>query len=185
MNEQFLINEAKKGRLYLGADLVDETKIEFVPLLRRAIDQAEKNDHDIEIFIDSLGGDGYACLDIFHLVEYAKRRGITVKTIVPAMAASSASVIAVAGTIGHRYIGPYAEQLVHYGQFGGVVVTTPEQLKRDSDRWDRWCRSSKHIYEEYCHIPDLDEKMNDDHFWIDAEHCIKWGLADEYLNEWM
>ena len=137
----------------------------------------------LTFYISSNGGDGYLCLDIIALFELAKKNGITVRTVVTSHALSAGSMLAVAGTAGERYIANGAEHLPHYGQFDGGRKTTPLQLDRNYEHSKRWNKYMVEHYSKYAEIPDLEEKLKDDDLWIPANKCIKWKLADKYLDE--
>lgn len=142
-----------------------------------------KRDASITVYINSPGGSGPLVMHLVGLFEVAKRHNITVRTVVTDMAYSCGSILAVAGSEGERYINRTAEHLVHYGQFDGWRKTTPLQIERGSERWKRWTKTLLGHYEKYAKIPDLAEHMKDDDFFIPADKCIKWGLADKYMEE--
>lgn len=142
-----------------------------------------KRDASITVYINSPGGSGPLVMHLVGLFELAKRNNIIVRTVVTDMAYSAGSMLAVAGSKGERFINRTAEHLVHYGQFDGFRKTTPLQIERGADRWKRWTKTMVNHYKAYATIPDLEEKIKDDHFWIPSSKCIKWGLADKYMEE--
>lgn len=172
------------SRFYIFGKFDTKLRDNIVAPLNKKIEELSSvKDPTISLYIDSPGGDGFICLQLIDLVELAKRRGITVRTIVSSHALSAGSMLAVTGSTGHRYIGQNAEHLVHYGQFGGQRTSTPLQLDRESARWKRWSKSLLEHYQKYTTIPNIPEVMNDDNYWIAADKCIKWGLADKYTDE--
>lgn len=172
------------NRFYILGEFNDSLRDGLiVPLTKKINDLSRVREASIEIYINSNGGDGYLCMHLVELLELAKRRGITVKTIVPAIALSSGSILAVAGSVGHRYISRSAEHLVHYGQFDGYRKQTPLQIDRGTARWKRWTKTILNHYQKYAAVPDLEEHIKDDDFWIPADKCIKWGLADKFMEE--
>jgi ATP-dependent protease ClpP protease subunit len=92
-------------------------------------------------------------------------------------------MLAIAGTIGERYIGKYAEHLAHYGSFGGYRNHTPLQTDRQYEHDKRWANTMIAHYNTYSSIPGIRSKLKDDGFYITAEDAIKWGLADKYTDE--
>lgn len=155
----------------------------IVPLTKKINELGEKKQSAIEIYIGSHGGDGYVLVHLIELVEMAKRKGIIVKTIVTSHAFSSGSMLAVAGTKGERYISKMAEHIVHYGVIGTGYDHTPLQIERQSGYKKRWFNTIRSHYEKYCNIPDLENLMKDDNLSIPANKCLKWGLADKYMDE--
>lgn len=167
----FHIGEFDEGMMVsLIPDLVSEIKA-----------QSRLRDGEITLYISSPGGDGYMLKHIIELVEIAKRDGVVVRTVVPAMAYSAGSMLAVAGTPGERYIGKDAEHMVHYG-YMQTGEATPTQTQRVG-AWKNtgWKLVEAH-YNKYCDIPDLSEHLKDDLFFVPARKCIKWKLADKYMN---
>lgn len=137
----------------------------------------------IEIHINSRGGDAALCMHILSLVELAKAKGIKVRTIVMDRAYSAGSVIAVAGTAGERYISQNAEYCLHYGTHPGWDEHTPLQTERNAEHKKRFFAKLKGVYERYCKIPNLEEQLKDDSFFVTAAEGIKWNLADKYVEE--
>lgn len=172
------------NRFYIAGDFNTDMESAVVPALRKAIDnQANLKDGMVELWIASDGGLAYVLVQIVELVEYAKRKGVKVRTIVASHASSCGSMLAVSGTKGERYISRYAEHYVHYGQFDGYRKTTPLQVERHADRWRRWTVVIADHYRKYAHIPDLETKLADDDLWVPAGDAILWGMADKYMEE--
>jgi ATP-dependent protease ClpP protease subunit len=171
------------NRFYLLGEFGDEMKWSIiVPLTKKIEDLKKVKDASLEIYISSHGGDGYLVTHIIELLEIAKRNDIKVKTIVTSHAFSAGSMLAVVGTKGERYISRMAEHLVHYGSIG-TGERTPAQIERSTDYKKRWFKLMVAHYKKYSNIPDLEEHIKDDLFFIPADKCIKWGLADKYMEE--
>lgn len=172
------------NRFYIGGEFNDAMEIGVIPALRAEIEnQAPKRDGAIDLHIASNGGSAWVLIQIVELVELAKRKGIKVRTIVTSHAYSCGSMLAVTGTEGERYISRYAEHLIHYGSFDRYTKTTPLQIDRNAEKSKRWTRSTIDHYRRYANVPDLEDKMRDDDFWVPAEQCIEWGLADKYTED--
>jgi ATP-dependent protease ClpP protease subunit len=174
------------NRFYIGD--FDESLSGIESELRDEIDRqarwSSKGGGLIELYIGSYGGDAHLMFRIVELVELAKRKGVTVRTIVWSHAYSAGSVLAVAGTKGERYIARTAEHLPHYGTFGGYRIKTPQQIDRTSEQYRRWTGHLLAHYKKHANIPDLEEHLKDDMFFIPADKAIEWGLADKYTDEW-
>jgi len=185
--ERFVLTDrvfADENRFYVLGEFDEDLENGLVWALTKKIEELKsKKDASIDVYINSYGGDAYLCLHLVELFEIAKRNDITVRTIVPAVALSAGSMLAVAGTKGERYIAKNAEHLVHYGQFDGSRKTTPLQIDRTSERWKRWTKTLIRHYQTYAEIPDLEEHLKDDDFWIESGKCIKWKLADKYMSD--
>lgn len=173
-----------ENRFYISGGFNDDMEEGVVSHLRKEIDkQADLKDGLIEFYISSHGGNAFLLIQIVELAELAKRKGVKVRTIVTSHAYSCGSLLAVAGTKGERYISRYADHLAHYGQFDGYRKSTPLQIERDAAQFRRWTKTILDHYKRYCSIPDIEEHLKDDSFWIPADNAIKWGLADKYVEE--
>ena len=167
---------------FLISDFDDELEDIIIPLTREIQNQSEKNGGSINIIINSYGGYVHTAVTIVELMEMAKAQGVLVRTIVPAAAMSAGSYVAIAGTKGERYIGKIAEHLVHHGQISSLE-TTFKQIDRFTAWKERSFKYGLAHYRKYCNIPDLETQLMDDGFFVTAKECIKWGLADKYLEK--
>ncbi|HKW92246.1 MAG TPA: ATP-dependent Clp protease proteolytic subunit [Methylomirabilota bacterium] len=79
--------------------------------------EAEDPRRDIELYINSPGGDTSAGLAIYDTMQYVKS---DVRTLCVGMAASAAAVLLAAGAPGKRYALPHARVMIHqpWGQVG-------------------------------------------------------------------
>lgn len=172
-----------ENNVFVISDFDDEMESILVPLTNAVSEQSKAKEGRIDLWISSYGGFSHILMHMVELVETAKRSGVTVRTIVPSVAFSAGSMLAVTGTPGERYIARHAEHLVHYGQVGAVNETTPVQV----ERWKAWKeRGFKYTithYDKYSSIPDLRAHLMDDGFFIDAKRCIQWGLADKFTEK--
>lgn len=154
----------------------------IVPLTQEIKKQVELKDGRIDLYINSCGGYVHLVNHMTELVEIAKAAGVTVRTIVPDIAFSAGSMLAITGTPGERYIGKRAEHLVHYGQIMSFE-TTEEQIDRFTAHKKRAFKANLDHYNKYCSIPNLDQKILDDGYFLTAKECIKYGLADKYMEK--
>lgn len=154
----------------------------LMPLTKEIESQNEKKDGRIDLYINSAGGYLHLANHLIELVERAKRNGIVVRTIVPDMAFSAGSMLAITGSPGERYIGKRAEHLIHYGQIMSFE-TTPEQIRRFTAWKERKMKANLAHYNHYSNIPDLDKHILDDGFFVTAQQAIKWGMADKYMDK--
>ncbi|WOI85957.1 ATP-dependent Clp protease proteolytic subunit [Rhodococcus qingshengii] len=172
------------NRFYILNEFDNDMRDGVVANFTAKIDELKsRRNETIELWIDSNGGRADLLFHLIELVELAKRNGITVRTIVTARAYSAGSMLAVTGTKGERYISRLADHLPHYGSFDGYRKTTPLQLDRDYEHFKRHSKKLIDHYKRYAEIPALEEKLKDDHLWIPASKCIKWSLADKYMEE--
>lgn len=138
----------------------------------------------IDLHVNSVGGYAHLCYNLVELVELAKQNGVLVRTVVPDIAFSAGSMLAITGTPGQRYIGKHAEHLVHYGQQMSFE-STPTQVERFTKFKERTFKTHLAHYKKYTNIPNLESEMLDDGFFVVAKNAIKWGLADKYLDKFI
>ena len=174
---------SNEDNIFFLTDFDDSMEGDIVlPLIQQIQKQRRLVDGRIDLYINSFGGYRHLVFQLISLIENAKREGIVVRTIVPDIAYSAGSILAVTGTPGERYIERTAEHLVHYG-ITGSSETTPEQLERNHVQKVEGFRKIKKHYEKHANVPDLSALMSDDNAFITAPKCIKWGLADHYMEK--
>lgn len=154
----------------------------IIPLTQEISKQSKEKEGRIDLYINSVGGYVHLVSHMVELVEIAKAQGVVVRTVVPDMAFSAGSMLAVSGSPGERYIARKAEHLIHYGQIMSFE-TTPEQVKRFTAWKDRKFKANLEHYKKYCDIPDLDKHILDDGFFVTAPQAIKWSMADKYMEK--
>lgn len=154
----------------------------IIPLTREIQRQAGKTDGIIDLWVNSFGGYAHLAMHVIELMEVAKGLGVTVRTIVPSVAFSAGSMVAIAGTPGERYIARDAEHLIHYGRTGSVEET-PKQIERFSAYKTRDFQRTLKLYEKYAEVPNLDVEMMDNGYFIDARKCVKYKLADHFMDK--
>ena len=174
-----------EGNVFFLADFDDNMESTIVlPLIREIQLQRRLAEPCIDLYINSFGGYKHLVFQLISLVETAKREGVIVRTIVPDIAYSAGSVLAIAGSEGERYIERGAEHLIHYGSTGSLE-STPEQLERNTRQKHGNFKKILNHYRKYTNMEhdELDRLMNDDSAFIPANKCIKWGLADNYMEK--
>jgi ATP-dependent protease ClpP protease subunit len=171
------------GNVFFLADFDDNMEANIVlPLTKEIQRQRQLKDGYIDLYINSFGGYRHLVFQLVSLVEIAKRAEIVVRTIVPDIALSAGSILAVTGTPGERYIESTAQHLMHYGTTGSME-STPEQVERNYKEKGEGFKKIFNHYQKYASVPDLKAKMNDDSLYVPARNCIKWGLADKYMEK--
>jgi ATP-dependent protease ClpP protease subunit len=175
-----------EGNVFLIGDFDDSMEGDIIiPFIRQIQHQTRLVDGRIDLYINSFGGYAHLAFQLISLVEMAKRENIIVRTIVPDVAYSAGSLLAVTGSPGYRFIERKANHLVHYGTAGGSNESTPEQLQRIFEEKGRHFKKMRQHYLDYTNIPpeELDRLMNDDMAFIPAAKCIRWGMADGYMDK--
>jgi ATP-dependent Clp protease protease subunit len=127
------------------------------------------------LHIFSNGGDLHAGLSLYDfIIEYNKT--ILVYTVVDGLAASSATIISVAGS--KRFITRNSYMLIHQLTtfFGGKF----EKIKDEFGNCEKIMKQLKNIYAEKTKLTKMQlEKMLKHDIEFNADECKKYGLVDE------
>lgn len=160
------------NHIYFYADVNTKNILELNMMINE-INQCDLKFDDIFIHIQSYGGDVYEALSA---VDTILNSEIPVTTIVEGYAASAATLISISGD--YRYIFKHASMLVH--QLRGGTYGKKCDLDDEHANLQRLDKRLKNIYKEHTvmkmkQIEDISKKEID----LDAETCLKYGLADE------
>lgn len=139
-----------------------------------ALDQAAQTGEDVDIDINSPGGDVWSGSEIYSAIRQFKGAG-NVKIHVVGVAASAASIIACAGP---SDIEPTAQFMVHN------VSSTAEGDYHDMDRSGNMLRqANRAIAAAYVAKSGMSEEealqLMDEETWLTAQDAVDWGLIDE------
>lgn len=140
--------------------------------------ESQDPDRDIQIYLNSPGGQVYAGLGIYDTMQYLKP---DVSTICTGMAASMAAVLLCAGAKGKRFALPHSRVMIHQpmggaqGQASDIEIEAQEIMK-----------IKKELYEIIANHTgkDFDQVWNDcdrDH-WMIASEAKEYGLIDHVLS---
>lgn len=170
-------NEAEEERtLVLNGEISDETWFgdEVTPkLFQKELDAGTGN---ITVWINSPGGDVFAAAQIYNmLMEY--KGDVTVK--VDALAASAASVIAMAGTT--VLMSPVAMMMIHNPMT--IAIGDSKEMQKAGEMLDEVKESIMNAYEiktglnrtKISHLMDAES-------WFNAKKAVELGFADGILN---
>ena len=170
-------NEAEEERtLVLNGQISDETWFgdEVTPkLFQKELDAGTGN---ITVWINSPGGDVFAAAQIYNmLMEY--KGDVTVK--VDALAASAASVIAMAGTT--VLMSPVAMMMIHNPTT--IAIGDSKEMQKAGEMLDEVKESIMNAYEiktglnrtKISHLMDAES-------WFNAKKAVELGFADGILN---
>jgi ATP-dependent Clp protease, protease subunit len=139
--------------------------------------ESEDPDKDVNVYINSPGGDITSLFAVYDTMQYIKP---DVSTIVMGQAASAAAVLLAAGARGKRYALPHSRVLIHqpHGQAGGQAVDIEIQAKEIL----RYRQLLDEILAEHTgqHL-DKVKKDTDRDFIMTAEQAKEYGIIDEVL----
>lgn len=168
-------NEGEPAVLVLNGEISDETWFgdEVTPKLFRA--DLDKCQGDISVWINSPGGDVFAAAQIYNmLMDYPYN--VTVK--IDGLAASAASVIAMAGT--EVQMSPVAMMMIHNPMT--VAIGDSAEMQKASAMLDEVKESIMNAYEiktglsraKISHLMDAES-------WFNAKKAVELGFADKIL----
>ncbi len=140
--------------------------------------EAEDPDKDIQLYINSRGGEVSAALAIYDTMQTIK---CEVRTICVGLAASAAALILAGGAKGKRFALPNAKVLIHQplGVTGGQAIDIKihaDDIMRTRDRINEIL--AKHTGQPKEKI----EKDTDRDFIMTAEEAKTYGIIDHIIN---
>ena len=166
----------KEGIIFLGTP-IDDTIANLICAQLLHL-ESENSDRDINIYINSPGGDITALFAIYDTMSFVKP---DISTICFGQAASAAAVLLAAGTKGKRLALPHARVLLHqpWGQAGGQA-TDVELAAREI------LRMRTQLDELLAHHTGQEaEKIHKDterDFVMSADEALAYGIIDEVIT---
>ena len=142
--------------------------------------ESENPDKDINIYINSPGGDVTALFAIYDTVQYIKN---DIATICFGQAASAAAVLLAAGAKGKRLALPHSRILLHqpYGQSGYAQASDLELVGREIIRMRDMMNEivARHTGQSVERV----HKDTDRDFVMSAEEAKEYGIIDEVITD--
>jgi ATP-dependent Clp protease protease subunit len=140
--------------------------------------ESEDPDKDINLYINSPGGDITALFAIYDTMQYVK---CDVSTTVMGQAASAAAVIGLSGAKGKRFALPHSRILLHqpHGGAQGQAVDIEIQAKEMT----RYRKLLEQLIAEHTGQPlDIVARDTDRDFILTAEAAVEYGVIDEIIT---
>ena len=140
--------------------------------------EAEDNKKDIQMYINSPGGEVYSGMAIYDTMQYIKPN---VSTICVGLAASMASFLLAGGEKGKRFSLPNSRILIHQplggtqGQASDIKIQAEEILKI---REEMNAILSKNTGQTIAKI----DKDTDRDFYMRADEALKYGIIDRIIK---
>ena len=136
---------------------------------------------DIELHLNSPGGDVFDGIAIYNQLKQAQKRG-TVHVVVDGLAASAASFIAQAASPSHLEMAPHSQMMIHDGFAMGIGNAA--DMRELSAQLDKASDNIASIYAERSGKPAAfwREKMRAETWLSDAE-AVEIGLADRIQGD--
>ncbi|MHB8293497.1 MAG: ATP-dependent Clp protease proteolytic subunit [Acidimicrobiales bacterium] len=140
--------------------------------------EAEDSNKDINLYINSPGGDISSLFAIYDTLQFVKN---DVSTFCYGQAASAAAVMLAAGTKGKRFALPHARILIHqpYGGVAGQATDIELQAKEILRMRDMLNQVlADHTGQSIAKI----QKDTDRDFIMSAEESLTYGIIDEVIS---
>ena len=167
----------KENIIFLGTP-IDDTIANLVCAQLLHL-ESENPDKDINIYINSPGGDITALFAIYDTMQFIRN---DIATICYGQAASAAAVLLAAGTKGKRLALPHARVLLHqpYGAMGYAQVTDLELAAREILRMRDLMEEmlSHHTGQSMDKI----QKDTDRDFFMTSQEAVEYGLIDRVIE---
>jgi ATP-dependent Clp protease protease subunit len=166
----------KERIVFLGTPIDDNVgNLIMAQLLHLESEDPEK---DINLYINSPGGDITSLFAIYDTMQYIKP---AVSTIVMGQAASAAAVLVLAGTRGKRYALPHSRILLHqpHGGAEGQAVDIEIQAKEIT----RYRKLLEELIALHTGQPlEKVAKDTDRDFILTADEAVEYGVVDEVIS---
>jgi len=163
--------------IFLGTGINDQVANIIVAQLLFL--QSADNKRDINIYINSPGGQVYAGLGIYDAMQYIEP---DVSTICTGIAASMAAVLLCAGTKGKRTGLKHSRVMIHQpmggaqGQASDIAITYREIEKLKKELYEIISSHSGQTYKKV-------EKDGDRDYWMRTDEALEYGMIDEVLSK--
>jgi ATP-dependent Clp protease protease subunit len=138
------------------------------------------DNRDINIYINTPGGDCYSGLQLVSVMDFIKS---DVATTVLGMAASMGAVIASSGAKGKRFALPYSRFMIHqpssyhgYAKFTDSKIALQEMESIRNDLYEVLAKNSGKSIEEIIQLCENGDK------WYKSDEIIKAGFIDSIIQ---
>ena len=139
--------------------------------------QSTDSSRDIQLYINSPGGEVYAGLGIYDTMQFIKP---DVATICTGCAASMSAILLCAGKKGKRSALKHSRVMIHQplggvsGQAADIEITAREILKLKDELYKIVAKHSSQSLKKVASDSDRD-------YWMKSDEALKYGMIDEVL----
>lgn len=166
----------KERIVFLGSAIDDQ--IANLTIAQLLYLSREDPDRDIQMYINSPGGQIYAGLAIYDTMRMIPNR---VNTVACGVTASFGTVLLAAGSKGHRFALPNSTIHMHQplggaeGQATDIEIQAKEILRLKKELSTIMANLTGHTYEEILHDTDRDR-------YFTPQEALEYGLIDKVLD---
>ena len=166
----------KERIIFIGTPMDDE--IANLIIAQMLFLEAEDNEKDINMYVNSPGGVVTAGLAIYDTMQYLKS---PITTICIGQAASMGAMLLAAGSKGKRYALPNARIMIHQPLGGAQGQATDIEIQtKEIMRVKKLLNEilAKHTGQPLAKI----EKDTDRDFYMSAQEAVEYGIVDEVIE---
>ena len=144
----------------------------------------------LNVYINSCGGKTLVLQSILSMFHQASAMGTIIKTYNIAHADSSASMIAVSGTKGYRYMAEDAYNIIHFGNINNSINHLNE-IEFSNQYVKNWYTKAQNLYLRTTNLTkkELTKYYNvEQSGFLTAEQCLEKGICDWVItndNRWV
>jgi ATP-dependent Clp protease protease subunit len=140
--------------------------------------ESEDPEKDINLYINSPGGEVYSGLAIYDTMQYIRP---DVSTICVGLAASMAALLLSAGAKGKRYALPYSRIMIHQPLGGARGQAT--EIEIEAREILRVKNTLNEILRKHTGQPmEKIERDTDRNFYMSAQEALEYGLIDDIMT---
>lgn len=167
-----------KERIIIMSDEVNQVSASLV-MAQLLFLEAEDPEKDIQLYINSPGGEITSGFMIYDTIQYIRP---DVQTICMGMAASMGAFLLAAGTKGKRFALPNSEIMIHQplggiqGQASDISIEAEHILQIKS-------KLNRILAERTGQPLEIIERDTDRNHWMTAEEAKAYGLIDEIMEK--
>lgn len=174
LNTRHLMNR----RLFLQGSITSETADIF---LSEFLFLEEEPEREVELYINSPGGEITAGLVIYDLIQSTK---MPINMYCTGIAASMAAIILAGGKKGRRFILPHSKTMIHEPLIDGGVGGSASSIKNISDSILETRKIVNEILSKHTgkSIKEINKATSFDNY-MNAEETVKFGICDEVKRE--
>lgn len=163
--------------IFINGEINSQTANDFLSQFLFLIGEADK---EIDIYINSYGGEVNAGLMIYDLIQDAQ---LPINIICTGMAASMAAVLLAGGQKGRRFILPHSKTMIHEPLITGGVGGSATSIRNISDSILETRRIVNGILAKHTgkDIAEIDEATAFDNY-MNAEKTVEFGICDTIIT---
>lgn len=167
-----------QDRIVFFGDEVTSDSMDVISAQLLYLDSVD--DSDINLYVNSCGGDCYAGLELVSVMDFVS---CDVSTTVLGLSASMAAVISSNGTKGKRYVLPYSRFMIHqpsgnlgYSKFTDSTIALKEMESIKNDLYEILSKNSGNSIDE------IEKMCNNGDTWIKGQKIVEGNWADSVIK---